>query len=78
MSIGKRNEPISGERIQSMVFNHMQERSAVSDAMLPSRNVGVVWNGISPRTNAGWAFGVFNNWFDESQDFDESSTQYIG
>ena len=61
-----------------MVFNHMQERSAVSDAMLPSRNVGVVWNGISPRTNAGWAFGVFNNWFDESQDFDESSTQYIG
>lgn len=78
MSIGKQKEPISGERIQSMVFNHMQERSAVSDAMLPSRNVGVVWNGISPRTNAGWAFGVFNNWFDESQDFDESSTQYIG
>lgn len=78
MSIGKQKEPISGERLQAMTFNHMQERSAPSDAMLPSRNVGVVWNGMSPRTNAGWAFGAFNNWFDEDQDFDESATQYIG
>jgi len=77
MSIGKQKEPISGERVQSMAYNHMQERSAPADAMLPSRNVGVVWNGISPRTNASWAFGAFNDWFDTGKDFDESATQYI-
>jgi phosphate-selective porin OprO/OprP len=78
MSLGKQKEPISGERIQAMTFNQMQERSAPSDAMLPSRNVGIVWNGNSPRLHANWAFGIFNNWFDEGQDLDESSTQYIG
>jgi phosphate-selective porin OprO/OprP len=25
-----------------------------------------------------WAVGVFNDWFDADQDFDESATQYIG
>ena len=78
MSIGKQKEPISGERVQSMLFNHMQERSAVSDAMLPSRNVGIVWNGSSPERYSSWAFGVFNDWFDANQDFDESATQYAG
>jgi len=78
MSIGKQKEPISGERIQSMIFNHMQERSAVADAMMPSRNVGAVWNGSSPEKYSSWAFGVFNDWFDADQDFDDSATQYIG
>jgi phosphate-selective porin OprO/OprP len=78
MSIGKQKEPISGERVQSMLFNHMQERSAPADAMLPSRNVGVVWNGSSPVRHSSWAFGVFNDWFDSDQDFDDSATQYIG
>jgi phosphate-selective porin OprO/OprP len=78
MSIGKQKEPISGERVQSMLFNHMQERAAVSDAMLPSRNVGIVWNGNSPERYSSWAFGVFNDWFDADQDFDESATQFAG
>ncbi len=78
MSIGKQKEPISGERVQSMVFNHMQERSAVSDALLPSRNVGIVWNGYSSDHHGSWAFGVFNDWFDAGQDFDESATQVAG
>ncbi len=78
MSIGKQKEPISGERVQSMLFNHMQERSAVADAMLPSRNVGVVWNGHSPQRYTSWAFGVFNDWFDAGQDLDESATQFAG
>jgi len=78
MSIGKQKEPISGERIQSMLFNQMQERSAVADALMPSRNVGIVWSGHSPEKYSAWAFGVFNNWFDEDQDFDDSSSQAIG
>ncbi|NIM70355.1 MAG: hypothetical protein GTN86_07290 [Xanthomonadales bacterium] len=78
MSIGKQKEPISGERVQSMLFNHMQERSAVSDAMLPSRNVGIVWNGSDPERYTSWGIGVFNDWLDSSVDFDESATQYVG
>lgn len=78
MSIGKQKEPISGERVQSMIFNHMQERSAAADAMLPSRNVGIVWNGSDPERHTSWGIGVFNDWFDADQDFDESATQYVG
>ena len=78
MSIGKQKEAISGERIQSMAFNHMQERSAVADAMMQSRNVGIVWSGFSPEKHSSWAFGVFNDWFDASQDFDDSATQSMG
>ena len=78
MSIGKQKEPISGERVQSMLFNQMHERSAVADAMMPSRNVGIVWNGADPERHTSWGIGVFNNWFDEDQDFSESSTQYVG
>ena len=69
MSIGKQKEPISGERMQSMAFNHMQERSAVADALLPARNVGIVWNGSSPEKYTSWAFGVFNDWFDAESGF---------
>ena len=78
MSIGKQKEPISADRIQSMLFNQMQERSAVSDALMPSRNVGVVWSGFSPKKYTSWAFGVFNDWFDAGQDYNESSSQAIG
>ena len=78
LSIGKQKEPISGERVQSMLHNHMQERTAVSDALLPSRNVGIVWNGTGALPYSTWAVGVFNDWFDTNKDIDESSTQYIG
>jgi phosphate-selective porin OprO/OprP len=61
-----------------MVFLPWQERSAVADALLPSRNVGVVWSGSSPERYSSWAFGVFNDWFDTDQDFDDAARQYIG
>ena len=78
LSIGKQKEPISGERVQSMIYNHMHERTAVADALMPSRNVGIVWNGAGALPYSTWAVGVFNDWFDANQDFDESATQYIG
>ena len=78
LSVGKQKEPISGERVQSMIYNHMQERTAVSDAFLPSRNVGIVWSGAGTLPYSTWAVGVFNDWFDADQDLDESATQYIG
>jgi phosphate-selective porin OprO and OprP len=78
LSIGKQKEPISGERVQSMVYNHMQERTAVADALMPSRNVGIVWSGAGSLPYSTWAVGVFNDWIDADQDLDESATQYIG
>ena len=78
MSIGKQKEPISMERLTGMVFLPWQERSAVADALLPSRNVGIVWNGSSPEKYTSWAFGVFDDWFDAGQDFDESASQFVG
>jgi phosphate-selective porin OprO/OprP len=78
LSIGKQKEPISGERVQSMIYNHMQERSAVADALMPSRNVGIVWNGAGALPYSTWAVGVFNDWIDTDEDFDDSATQYIG
>jgi phosphate-selective porin OprO/OprP len=78
MSIGKQKEPISMERLTGMVFLPWQERSAVADAILPSRNVGIVWNGNSPEKYSSWAFGVFNDWFDADQDFSDSASQFVG
>lgn len=78
LSIGKQKEPISGERMQAMTYNHMQERTAVADAMMPSRNVGIVWSGGGYLSYSTWAVGVFNDWFDANQDFSDSATQYIG
>ena len=78
VSIGKQKEPISAERVQSMIFNQMQERSAAADAMMPSRNVGIVWNGGGWLPYSTWAVGVFNDWLDAGQDLDDSATQMIG
>ena len=78
MSVGKQKEPISMERLMSMVNLPMQERAAVSDAMLPSRNVGVLVSGGALNQRMTWAGGVFNDWFDAGQSFSESSSQVIG
>jgi len=78
LSIGKQKEPFSGERMQPMIYNAMQERSSVSDALLPARNVGIVWNGSNTAGYSSWAFGVFNDWFDANQDFSDSASQFAG
>ena len=78
ISIGKQKEPISMERLMPMVFEPMQERSAASDALLPARNVGIVWSGRNADTNVTWAAGAFNDWLDTNQDFDEAANQFIG
>ena len=77
LSIGKQKEPISMERIMSLAYIGMQERSSASDAMLPTRNVGIVLSGhvIDQRTT--WALGVFNDWFDANQELSSSATQVV-
>lgn len=78
ISIGKQKEPISMDRLMPMVFEPMQERSAISDAMLPARNVGIVWSGRNADTYTTWAVGAFNDWFDTNQDFDDTASQFVG
>jgi phosphate-selective porin OprO/OprP len=78
LSIGKQKEPISMERIMSMVNLPMQERSSVSDAMMPSRNVGIVLSGAGKNQRWTWAGGVFNDWFDTGANIGDSATQVVG
>ncbi len=79
-SIGKQKEPISMERLMPMTNLPMQERAAVSDALLPSRNIGAVFSGTFPGDRATFAGGVFNNWLDRDQpgSAKDNSTQFVG
>jgi phosphate-selective porin OprO/OprP len=78
VSVGMQKEPISMERIMSMVNLPMQERSAVADALLPSRNFGVVLSGTARNQRMTWAGGVFNDWLVTSDSYGNSSSQFIG
>ena len=79
-SIGKQKEPISMERIMSMVYLPMQERSAAADALLPSRNVGLVMAGNLLGDRMTLAGGLFNDWLDKDQpnSFSDNSSQAVG
>ncbi|ARN74225.1 hypothetical protein BST96_08880 [Oceanicoccus sagamiensis] len=79
-SIGKQKEPISMERIMSLTQSPMQERAAVSDALLPARNVGMVVASNFLGDRMTLAGGVFNNWLDKDQpnSLGDNATQYIG
>lgn len=78
LSIGKQKEPMSMERTIGMVFQSMQERSAAADAMMPGRNVGLVYSGTAAADNMSWAFGVFNDAWDDDGDFSDNSNQVVG
>ena len=77
MSIGKQKEPISLERLTSLLYiPGQQERSSVADGLLPSRNTGVVLNGTFLSNRMSWAGGVFNRWFEVGQSFNETATVF--
>jgi phosphate-selective porin OprO/OprP len=78
LSVGKQKEPISMERIMSMVQLPMQERTAVSDALLPSRNFGAVLSGNALDQRMSWAGGLFHNFIDSDDELGGTPTQLIG
>jgi phosphate-selective porin OprO/OprP len=78
LSVGKQKEPISMERIASLIFLPMQERPAAIDAMLPARNVGVVWSGNAAGTRMSWQAGIFNPWLDTDDSISNAPTQFVG
>jgi len=78
LAIGKQKEPISMERLTSMLHLPMQERSAVADAMLPIRNTGLVLSGTALKRETTWAVGVFNSWNEQDVTIGDGATQFIG
>ena len=78
-SVGKQKEPISMERLMALGHGPMGERAAVSDALLPSRNVGVVMAGTLFNDRMTLAGGAFNNWLDKDQpdSFSDNATQFV-
>jgi phosphate-selective porin OprO/OprP len=79
-SIGKQKEPISMERLMALGHGPLGERAAVSDALLPSRNIGVVMAGTLLDDRMTLAGGAFNNWLDKDQpnSFSDNASQYVG
>jgi phosphate-selective porin OprO/OprP len=78
LSVGKQKEPISMSRLLLGTQLPFAERAAVLDAMFRVRNVGLTFSGRSSGGRMTWAAGVYNDWFDASQSFDESSTDVAG
>ena len=78
LCIGKQKEPMSLERLTGMVFLPWQERTSAADAMLPSRNHGIVLNGMGLNGWMTWAAGAFNNWIDSEESFDDTANQVVG
>jgi phosphate-selective porin OprO/OprP len=78
LSVGKQKEPISMERLMGLAYLPMQERAAFIDALLPSRNHGVVLSGATASDNVSWAVGAFNNWIDTGESFGNTSNQFVG
>ena len=79
-SIGKQKEPISMERVMSLAHWPIQERSAVADALLPSRNTGLVMSGNLFDRRVSLAGGIFNDWLDKDQpsSLSDNATQFVG
>ena len=79
-SIGKQKEPLSMERLMALGHGPMGERAAVSDALLPSRNVGAVMAGTLFNDRMTLAGGAFNNWLDKDQpnSFSDNASQFVG
>ncbi len=78
MTLGKQKEPISMERLTGLMFLPQQERTSVSDGLLPARNTGIVFNGNALNSRMSWAGGAFNRWFEIGQSFSETSSQIVG
>ena len=78
LSVGKQKEPISMERQMGLAYLPMQERSAVADALLPSRNHGVALSGAADGAWVTWAVGAFNNWIDSDESFSDTTNVFVG
>ncbi len=75
ISIGKQKEPFSMEKLMPLVYAPMQERHVGNDALINSRNVGVVYSYAFTQQRISWAMGVFNDSFEGDFELGQSSTE---
>ena len=66
------------ERLMGLAYLPMQERGAFIDALLPSRNHGLVLSGAAGNDNISWAVGAFNNWIDSGESFSDTANVFVG
>lgn len=78
LSVGKQKEPISMDRLTTLLFLPWQERQAAEDAFLPARNLGVLLNGTVANQRATWAAGIFRNWLESDTTYAATPTQVTG
>jgi phosphate-selective porin OprO/OprP len=78
LSVGKQKEPISMERLMTLIDRPMQERSSVSVAFLASRNFGALISGNMLSKRMSWAGGIFNSSVDSDESFDDDATSFVG
>jgi phosphate-selective porin OprO/OprP len=62
----------------SMAHISMQERTAVADAMLPSRSFGIVLSGTFADQRMSWAAGGFNNWINHGGGIKDNTSVATG
>ena len=78
VSIGNIKEPINMERTMSLLDLAAHERSAFADAMLPTRNFGLVVSGTAANQRVSWAGGVFNEGLVHSGSLGDNTTVTVG
>ena len=76
--IGKMKEPIAMERLIGLVFEQTMERPMHEDALLRSRNIGVMVEDMIENRRATWQVGYFNDWLDTSNHFSDNDMVYVG
>jgi len=78
LTVGKFKEPLSMERLMGGGFMPGIERAMGTDALTPSRNVGVQIGNSTANDRMTWTAGVFNDWAFTGESFDRAASQVIG
>jgi len=78
LTVGKFKEPLSMERLMGGGFMPGIERAMGTDALTPSRNVGVQLGNHFANARMTWTAGVFNDWAFTGESFDRAASQVIG
>jgi phosphate-selective porin OprO/OprP len=78
LTVGKQKEPISMERMMTLINLPMQERSAPYDAFLRSRNFGAQLSGTARDRRISWAGGIFSDFIDEDLSVGDATTSVTG
>ena len=77
LSVGKQRQALSMERLTSLTFLPMQERSAPNDAFLPARTHGLILSGAGGEWFT-WAVGGFDDWIDSDESFSDTTGELTG